>query len=75
MQSHYNSSARKLKRRFMGAHLVHLEPFKETSHVLFLHMGSKLTASGFFNRHVLVTVTFEFGIHGFSLALPSEVPG
>lgn len=59
----------------MGAHLVHLEPFKETSHILFLHMGPKLTAPGFLNRHVLVTVAFEFGVYNFSLALPPEITG
>jgi hypothetical protein len=75
MQSHHNQSTRKLKLRFTGAHLVHLEPFEETSHILFLHVASKLTASGFFNRHVLVTVTLEFGVYEFSLAMSSEVPG
>ena len=72
---YYDWLTRELRQRFMGAHLVHLEPFKETSHVLFLHMGPKLTASGFLNRHILVAVALEFSVHSFSLALPSEVPG
>ena len=58
-----------------GAYLVHLEPFKETPHILFLYMASKLTTPGFFNHHVLITVTLEFSVHNLPLALPSEVPG
>ena len=56
-------------------YLVYLEPLKETSHVLFLHVGSKLTASGFFDCHVLVTISFELSVQGFPLALPSKVSG